>query len=119
MVCKKCQCLKCCNLVFTQNVSIVSGVLVLNIPQATYKNAEQVCIMLMQNLPVTENIMPVAITIGDETTQYILMNCNGNAIYSDQLKFKNIYPTTVRTDMKVFKYNGSRLPSTKFNFMTI
>ena len=73
----------------------------------------------MQNLPVTENIMPVAITIGDETTQYILMNCNGNAIYSDQLKFKNIYPTTVRTDMKIFKYNGSRLPSTKFNFTTI
>lgn len=114
---------KCCNckhFVVVSTTTITGGKLILNIPTATYTNGEEVCLFISPTLPVSATPIPVVVTIGTGTTQYPLINKCGNNVYSDQIKTRCIYYTSVRTDTKLFKYNGCKnLPCTSFVFPVI
>jgi hypothetical protein len=63
----------CDNLVISESVTFAGGVLVVNLPQATYTNKCKYCIVIAQAIPTTTTIeAPVVINIGDDTTQYPL-----------------------------------------------
>lgn len=114
----KCGC--CRNLIPIVSAKITAGVLILNIPAGTYRNNQEVCLLISQDLPVSATPIPVAITIGSTVTQYLLVNKCGNGVYSDQIRSRRLYCTSVKTDTKMFKYNGCRnLPCTSFVFGAI
>ncbi len=116
MACNR-RCNICNNLVVVTKVEIVGGSLVLSIPEGTYLNHQQVCLMITQNIPASDTILPVIIKIGGDTTAYYLLNKNGNFVYSDQIKGRRVYGASFKTDTRVFKYNGHyNLPCTKFVF---
>lgn len=45
----------CVHFVKTNSVTVQDGVLILNIPQATYSNKEKVCICIAQAIPTVTN----------------------------------------------------------------
>lgn len=57
----------CVHFVKTNSVTVQDGVLILNIPQATYSNKEKVCICIAQAIPTVTSAETVAITIGTGT----------------------------------------------------
>lgn len=119
MACNR-RCNICNNLVAVTKIEIVGGNLVLTIPEGTYENHKQVCLMITQNIPVSDTILPIVIKIGEDTRTFYLLNKNGNFVYSDQIKSRRLYGTSFKTDTRVFKYNGHyNLPCTQFVFEPI
>lgn len=92
-------CSKACKrLVASVSVTVEDTVLVINIPQATYNNCEQVCILVAQAVPATATRgMPVVVTIGTGTTQYAIVKCNGTPVTQEYIAQGNIYPLKVQT----------------------
>lgn len=114
------KCCDCKNFIPVVSATINDNKLILNIPSAIYKNAQQVCLFIAQNLPVSTTPIPVYITIGEDATEYMFLNKNGNSVYSDQLSNRCMYETSIRTDTKLFKYNECKnLPCTSFVFPII
>lgn len=113
-------CAGCCHFVKTTSVTLTGGVLILNIPQATYSNGEKVCICVAQSIPdgVT-SVDTVAITIGTDTAQYPLRTKCGNNVHADQLRSRRVYHTFVATDTASFVADRCELCKTGFNFPTI
>ena len=67
----------CERLVLSQSVTFVDGSLIINIPEGAYNNNEKYCIVIAQDIPETTTIgANVVVTIGADTTQYPLLNCN-------------------------------------------
>lgn len=115
-VCGRCS--TCCKLVKTTAVYISCSTLQLAIPAGVYKNGEEVCILVAQDIPVAANSnMNVTILINGSTVAYQMLGRNGNRIYADQIKSRRIYPTTVATDTLSYMYNGNmRLCTTSHMF---
>ena len=114
------ECNVCRHLTAINSAVITGGKLLLNIPAGTYFNKQEVCLLISQTLPVSNTPIPVAITIGTSTTQYLLINKCGNNVYSDQISSRKIYCTSFRSDTKLFMYNGRRpLCCTEFIFIPV
>lgn len=109
----------CVHFVKTNSVTVQDGVLILNIPQATYSNKEKVCICIAQAIPDVTSAETVAITIGDGTTQYVLRIKCGNNVHADQLRSRKVYHTNVATDVGAFMVSGCELCGTSYNFPVI
>lgn len=113
-------CNVCNHLIPITSATITGGKLVLNIPTGTYQNNQRVCLLISQALPVSNTPIPVVITTGTSTIQYLLIDKCGNNIYSDQIRSRRIYCTSFKSDTKLFKYIGcSPLCPTGFIFVPV
>ena len=109
MACSNIGCL-CNHLVFSQSVSFTDNTLTVNIPAGSYENGEKYCIVIAQEIPTTTTIgSDVVITIGDDTTEYPLVNSNCTNINAYQLSTRTRYATRVYTNIQsgVFKLLGN------------
>lgn len=78
-----CNCRLCDNIVISDSVTVaaISGIstLLIDIPTATYRNGDHLCLVVAQAIPDTATInMPVAITIGGDTATvypFVKQNC--------------------------------------------
>lgn len=110
----------CTHFVKTLSVTLVDGVLVLNIPEATYSNKEKVCICIAQSIPEgVTSANTVAITIGSGTAQYVLRTRCGNNVHADQIRSRKVYHTNTATDVGAFMVSENELCKTGFNFPVI
>lgn len=102
-------CKLCNKIVISSSVSVVGGVLVINIPQRAYNNGSKYCIVIAQDIPAAATIyMPVAVTIGTSTTQYPLMDCDCVQVVASALRQRMKYTVTVHTsaDSGTFRLAG-------------
>ena len=103
-------CRLCQNFIISQTVTYDGTSLVINLPQRTYNDNQQYCIVVAQTIPDTATVnAPVVFTIGTGTTQYDFVNkCCGN-ILASQIRTRRIYKTVVNTSVSdgVFKYIGN------------
>lgn len=107
----------CNRTIISEEVTFEDDVLIINIPEAAYNNAERYCIVIAQAIPDTTTVnATVAITIGDDDTQYPLLNMNGTNVLARDVNTRTRYSTTVRTNVAsgAFVLNG-RLPCSTCN----
>lgn len=107
----------CNRIVISEAVTFADDVLVINIPQAAYNNGERYCLVVAQTIPDTTTVnATVVVTIGDDTTQYPLLNMNGTNVLARNINTRTRYSTTVRTNIAsgAFVLNG-RLPCSTCN----
>lgn len=92
-------CRLCKRLVISQAVTFANGTLTINLPAGSYNNGEKYCIVVAQAIPVETTIVaPVAITIGDGTVEYPLVNRCCAAITACGIRTRTRYATVVSTD---------------------
>lgn len=109
---------------FVQSVSImvVGTSLVVNIPDARYNNGTRLCLGILQEVPDAATInMPVAITIGTNTTQYPLVRCDGNPVTASDIAYRGLYKVRIQTsaDSAVIKVLGGLCCSPRNNLLSI
>ena len=105
MACSNIGCL-CNHLVISESVTFTSPNLIINIPSGSYENGEKYCIVIGQEIPAdTTSGANVVITIGDDTTQYPLVNSNCTNVDACQIGTRTRYATRVYTNIQsgVFK----------------
>lgn len=105
MACSNIGCL-CNHLVISESVTFTSPNLIINIPSGSYENGEKYCIVIGQEIPADTTIgANVVITIGDDTTQYPLVNSNCTNVDAYQIGTRTRYATRVYTNIQsgVFK----------------
>ena len=95
----KCRNAKICNKINISSAVTVTGTnLVVNIPSGVFPNCYTGCLVLAQNIPDTATVnMPVVITIGEDTTEYPLLNTNGAPVVASRLSTRTRYPFRVST----------------------
>lgn len=109
----------CKHFIKSNSVTLVGDVLVINIPQQTFRNHEKACICITQSIPTTAtSANTVAITIGSSATQYPLFTKCFNKVHADQIKCRKVYHTMVTTDVPGFVVED-KLCCTAFNFPVI
>lgn len=109
MACSNIGCL-CNHLVISESVTFTAPNLIINIPSGSYENGEKYCIVVGQEIPTDTTIgATVVITIGDDTTQYPLVNSNCTNVDAYQISTRTRYATRVYTDIQsgVFKLLGN------------
>lgn len=107
-------CRLCHRLAISDSVSVitVNGVdtLVIDIPSASYRDCEKVCIVVAQTIPTTATInMPVAISIGGVTTTvYPVVRCDCTQVTACAIRTRTRYSFCVNTTATgaVFKSLG-------------
>lgn len=105
MKCNK-PCNKLCpNKIISTSVTVVTvdgtDTLVIDIPAGTYMNCETYCIIVAQAIPATATVtMPVAISIGGDTTTVYPLVCSktGLQAVACQVNERSCYKTCVRTN---------------------
>lgn len=116
-----CKCRVCENLVSTVAIVDNETYISLILPQGLYYDCRKLCILIAQNIPVPTDLaapLPVVVEFDGLDTRYVLVNCNGKTIYSDQLCTRKIYCFMMNTDdsdlpCKPLLYVGMRLPCSK------
>jgi len=95
----KTSCKLCKRLVLSQSITVLTaGSVAVNIPAGNYANGEKYCIVLAQTIPTTATISaPVVVTIGDGSTQYPLLRCDGTPCTACSLRTRTRYSTRVST----------------------
>ena len=95
----------CPRFIPTVSITVVTvdgtDTLVLDIPAGTYLNDERYCIIIVQTIPDTATVnMPVAISIGGDTTTVYPLICHKTCLQAtaSQVKTRTKYCTKVRTD---------------------
>lgn len=107
-------CKLCKRLAISDSVTVttINGVdtLVINIPNASYRDCEKVCIVIAQTIPTTATInMPVAISIGGVTTTvYPVVRCDCTQVTACAIRTRTKYAFRVNTTATgaVFKSLG-------------
>ena len=105
----------CSRLVISAAVTFADGTLTINLPAGNYGNREKYCIVVAQPIPAAATITaPVVITIGDDTTEYPLTNCDCTTVYACSINTRTRYTVMVYTDIAsgTFKLLG-RLPCSR------
>lgn len=103
MSCKN-NCKLCDNLVISNSVTVVTvggtDTLVIDIPAATYRDCQRLCLVIAQAIPTTVTIAtPVAISIGgDTTTVYPLVRCDCAQVTACAIRTRTRYPLRVSTN---------------------
>lgn len=91
-------CRLCDNLIISQSVTFAGGVLIINLPAATYLNKCRYCIVVAQAIPAETTInAPVVVTIGDGTVQYTLTKCNCAQVTACAIRTRTRYPVQIAT----------------------
>lgn len=102
----------CKNLIISNSISVVTvdgtDTLLIDIPASTYRNCERFCIVTAQSIPDTATVtMPVAISIGGDTTTVYPLVCCKNCLQAVacQVNSRRKYVTIVSTNTNggVFK----------------
>lgn len=102
----------CKNLIISTSITVVTidgeDTLLIDIPSGTYRNCEKFCIVTAQSIPDTATVtMPVAISIGGDTTTVYPLVCCKNCLQAVacQVSSRTKYPTIVSTNANggVFK----------------
>lgn len=102
MYCNK-NCRICDKLVISDSVTVVAigGVdtLVIDVPTASFRNCERLCLIVAQTIPDTATInMPVAVSIGGDTiVVYPLVRCNCAQVTACAIRTRTKYPLQVST----------------------
>lgn len=93
-------CKLCDKLVISDSITFLSGSLLIDIPAASLKDGEKVCIVLAQKLPATTTIYaPAYITIGGDVNKlYPLVRCNCEPVLASSLRTRYKYRTVVVTN---------------------
>ena len=105
----------CKRLIISSAVTFADGTLTINLPAGSYNNREQYCFVVAQTIPAETTITaPVVITIGDDATEYPLMNADCTTVYACSINSRTRYSVCVFTDIAsgVFKLLG-RLPCSR------
>lgn len=90
----------CDNLVISTAVTFANGTLTINLPEGTYGNRDRYCIVVAQTIPAETTITaPVVITIGDDTTEYPLLNADCTTVYACSINSRTRYTVCVFTDI--------------------
>ena len=89
----------CPNIAISDSVTLVGGTLVIDIPATSYRNGENLCLVMAQTIPAATTITaPVAISIGgDTTTLYPLVGCDCAQITACAIRTRTRYPLRVST----------------------
>ena len=88
----------CDNFILSQAITFAAGTLTVNIPAGSYGNGCKYCLVLAQSIPAGTTIgAPVAITIGDGTETYPLINRCGVPVTAEMVRTRRRYATTVVT----------------------
>ena len=90
----------------SENVSFSDNTLIINLPNGSYENGEKYCIVIGQQIPIDTTIAAeVVITIGDNETQYPLVNSNCTNVSACKINSRMRYATRVYTNISdgVFK----------------
>ena len=96
-------CKLCDSIVISDSVTVVTvagiDTLVIDIPNASYRNGEQICLVIAQAIPDTATInMPVAISIGgDTTTVYPLVRHNCAQATACSIRTRTRYKLCIQT----------------------
>lgn len=108
----------CNNLIISTGVSFANNNLVIALPEGSYINRRNYCIVVAQNIPDTTQInSPVVFTIGaDTTTTYPLLNPDCTTVYACSINKRTRYSVCVYTDVNngVFKLK-CRIPCSRCN----
>ena len=102
-------CKLCRKIVLSQNITFNGTSLVVNLPENSYENCQNYCIILAQSIPDTTTInAPVVFSIGTGTVEYPFVNCDCTPIYASQIRTRRKYKVRVNTAVNdgVFKYIG-------------
>lgn len=91
----------CSRAIFSQSISLVTvgGVdtLLIDIPAAEYANGGRYCLFVTQAIPAANWNVPVAISIGGNTTTVYPLMINGSQVIVKQLNTGWKYPVRVNT----------------------
>lgn len=88
----------CDKLIISSSVTFNGTSLVINIPDGSYANGNKYCIIVAQTIPTTTTIdAPVVITIGTDTTEYPLTQCNCSPVTAASINTRTRYSTCVHT----------------------
>lgn len=95
----------CNNLIISNSITVVTidgtDTLVIDIPASTYRNGEIFCIITAQSIPDTATVtMPVAISIGGDTTNVYPLVCSKTCLQAVacQVNARRKYKVVVSTD---------------------
>jgi hypothetical protein len=100
MACKN-VCRLCDKLILSADVTFTAPNLIINIPAGAYADCGKYCIVVAQAIPDATTITaPVFITIGDGTTAYPLINCDGTAVVACSINSRTRYSVKVRTGIQ-------------------
>lgn len=105
----------CKRLVISEAVTFAGDTLTINIPDGNYGDGEKYCIVVAQTIPDTTTVAAnVVITIGDDTTEYPLLNCDCTNVSACSINIRTRYSVVVNTNIQdgVFKLMG-RLPCSR------
>lgn len=95
----------CNNLIISNSITVVTidgtDTLVIDIPSSTYRLGEVFCIITAQSIPSTATVtMPVAISIGGDTTNVYPLVCSRTCLQAVacQVNARRKYKVVVSTD---------------------
>lgn len=91
-------CKLCNRLVISQAVTFSGGTLIVSLPDGSYNDGEQYCVVIAQAIPTTATIgAPVVFTIGTGTVQYPLTKCNCAQATACNIRTRTRYAVRVST----------------------
>lgn len=91
-------CKLCDNLIISDAVTFAAGTLTVNIPEGSYANGCEYCIVVAQTIPAATTITaPVVITIGAGTTEFPLVNRCCAPVLACGLRTRTRYKVRVST----------------------
>lgn len=92
-------CRLCKNLIISTAVTFGDGTLTINIPEGSYRNGCNYCLIIAQAIPEDTTIAaPVVITIGDGTEEYPVLRCSGAQVTAAALRTRTKYELLVSTN---------------------
>ena len=91
-------CKLCDKLIISDAVTFAAGTLTINIPEGSYANGCEYCIVVAQTIPEATTITaPVVITIGTGTTEFPLVNRCCAPVLACGLRTRTRYKVIVST----------------------
>lgn len=88
----------CDRLIFSEDVTFADGTLTINIPDDSYRNGCQYCLVIRNPIPAATTITaPVVVTIGTGAVAYPLVGCNGAQLVACQIRTRTKYAVRVAT----------------------
>ena len=92
-------CKLCNKLIISDAVTFAAGTLTINIPEGSYANGCEYCIVVAQTIPEATTITaPVVITIGTGTTEFPLVNRCCAPVLACGLQTRTRYKVIVSTN---------------------
>lgn len=92
-------CQTCRQYVVSSSVTVGADSLVVNIPDAVYADGARICLRIAQVIPDTATVnLPVVVTIGTNTTEFPLTNCDCVQLTASALAVNRTYTVKVVTN---------------------